>query len=585
VRMPPRRKNGGANANNNGAAGAHDTASMPRQAQTIAAGGGSKSSKGKGKKREKCTKCAVESEEGMLTLSGNFECIRCCQLRFMHPVSASPVVCMGKRKAADANLDDSVSQALQTALECPICCETMTPPILQCLSGHSVCTACGGKLTKCPTCRVRLSPKTRIRNLSLENLASESKHLLACRFEPRGCKEKLLYSDLKAHQAACGCRPLCCPHSSVPSRRSSATYANCKWSGSEDEIEAHLVKEHQAKFSRFLRCHPTQGADGSQDKEKEKDGIVHCIEAVITADLCTQSHRRYLQVREARSKQLITFCLEYVWRGSSNLRDLPSTPTSRRAPIVTFMALRLMGHSDNDWFYTLRVAKTPAKPNVPAAQPTAAVEARVQKRGKDEHEAKKKDKVEHVCAAHRLGAHAHGGVGCSWSGRVHSARVSTGNLLALGEGMMVSQPQALRLLGLDSIAHLKAATAVNSEGGSDAQVAMSLTVWRDSAGAASGHYELSRPSLEQLEQQQEIACVTNRASGGGSRGVGGGVEEFDLSHWLTDSDYGSSEMDSDDENSDADIDSSSESESDSDSDGDGDGDGGSGSSSSDESLF
>jgi len=109
------------------------------------------------------------------------------------------------------------------------------------------------------------------------------------------------------------------------------------------------------------------------------------------------------------------------------------------------MALRLMGHSDNDWFYTLRVAKTPAKPNVPAAQPTAAVEARVQKRGKDEHEAKKKDKVEHVCAAHRLGAHAHGGVGCSWSGRVHSARVSTGNLLALGEGMMVSQPQVLRI--------------------------------------------------------------------------------------------------------------------------------------------
>jgi len=294
--MPPRRKNGGENANNNGAAGAHDTASMARQSQTTAAGG-SKSSKGKGKKREKCTKCAVESEEGMLTLSGNFECIRCCQLRFMPPVSASPVVCMGKRKAADANLDDSVSQALQTALECPICCETMTPPILQCLSGHSVCTACGGKLTKCPTCRVRLSPKTRIRNLSLENLASESKHLLACRFEPRGCKEKLLYSDLKAHQAACGCRPLCCPHSSVPDRRSSATYANCKWSGSEDEIEAHLVKEHQAKFSRFLRCHPTQGADGFQDKEKEKDGIVHCIEAVITADLCTRSHRRYLQVR------------------------------------------------------------------------------------------------------------------------------------------------------------------------------------------------------------------------------------------------------------------------------------------------
>ncbi|EFN89922.1 Probable E3 ubiquitin-protein ligase sina-like CG13030 [Harpegnathos saltator] len=53
------------------------------------------------------------------------------------------------------NLVSALSGMIR-ALECPICLETATPPISQCVYGHILCVVCRPKMTRCPVCRVRL---------------------------------------------------------------------------------------------------------------------------------------------------------------------------------------------------------------------------------------------------------------------------------------------------------------------------------------------------------------------------------------------------------------------------------------------
>ncbi|XP_076651054.1 uncharacterized protein LOC143358067 [Halictus rubicundus] len=42
------------------------------------------------------------------------------------------------------------------ALECPICLESSTPPVSQCVHGHIICVGCRPRTSRCPVCRVRL---------------------------------------------------------------------------------------------------------------------------------------------------------------------------------------------------------------------------------------------------------------------------------------------------------------------------------------------------------------------------------------------------------------------------------------------
>lgn len=57
------------------------------------------------------------------------------------------------------NLDrlSSCVQAILTALECPVCLDTIPPPVSQCLNGHLVCSRCRLRAEKCPVCRQRYS--------------------------------------------------------------------------------------------------------------------------------------------------------------------------------------------------------------------------------------------------------------------------------------------------------------------------------------------------------------------------------------------------------------------------------------------
>lgn len=64
----------------------------------------------------------------------------------------------GRRGAASTSASSNAPSAamstdLASLFECPVCFDYVLPPILQCQSGHLVCSNCRPKLVCCPTCR------------------------------------------------------------------------------------------------------------------------------------------------------------------------------------------------------------------------------------------------------------------------------------------------------------------------------------------------------------------------------------------------------------------------------------------------
>ncbi|KAK3923110.1 E3 ubiquitin-protein ligase sina [Frankliniella fusca] len=71
-------------------------------------------------------------------------------------------------------------------LECPVCVDTMQPPVRQCVNGHCVCNACRGRVTSCPLCRGPLSFRT---HAALDELARTL--TLPCVHRARGCASRV----------------------------------------------------------------------------------------------------------------------------------------------------------------------------------------------------------------------------------------------------------------------------------------------------------------------------------------------------------------------------------------------------------
>ena len=72
-----------------------------------------------------------------------------------------------------SGLNSSTSD-LASLFECPVCFDYVLPPILQCQSGHLVCSHCRPKLSCCPTCR---GPLGNIRNLGMEKASAFNQFL------------------------------------------------------------------------------------------------------------------------------------------------------------------------------------------------------------------------------------------------------------------------------------------------------------------------------------------------------------------------------------------------------------------------
>ncbi|CAF88971.1 unnamed protein product, partial [Tetraodon nigroviridis] len=84
---------------------------------------------------------------------------------------------------------------LASLFECPVCFDYVLPPILQCQSGHLVCSNCRPKLTCCPTCR---GPLGSIRNLAMEKVANSV--LFPCKYASSGCEVTLPHTEKTEHE-------------------------------------------------------------------------------------------------------------------------------------------------------------------------------------------------------------------------------------------------------------------------------------------------------------------------------------------------------------------------------------------------
>lgn len=105
-------------------------------------------------------------------------------------------------------------QELLSLFECPVCFEFALPPIMQCQSGHIVCSNCRPKLSCCPTCRSALG---NIRNLSMEKIAYSIK--FPCKYTSYGCTECMSHETKLEHEDVCEFRMYNCP----------CPGASCKW--------------------------------------------------------------------------------------------------------------------------------------------------------------------------------------------------------------------------------------------------------------------------------------------------------------------------------------------------------------------
>ncbi|RZB40143.1 Sina domain containing protein [Asbolus verrucosus] len=107
----------------------------------------------------------------------------------------------GRKYSSEESRSDHLMEILpdipeELNLSCSSCTLDMLPPIYLCINGHSVCSWC--KRNPCKICNGIITPA---RNTDLENISRTHKHL--CRYSSDGCSEKLLYNEVRGHEARC----------------------------------------------------------------------------------------------------------------------------------------------------------------------------------------------------------------------------------------------------------------------------------------------------------------------------------------------------------------------------------------------
>jgi E3 ubiquitin-protein ligase SIAH1 len=145
--------------------------------------------------------------------------------------TTNPSTASNNNSAAAAADSSSLAMDLVSLFECPVCFDYALPPIMQCHSGHIVCSSCREKLTTCPTCRATLD---NIRNLAMEKLALSVQ--FPCKYSSNGCTNVFYCNQKSEHEEICEHRPYACP----------CPGASCKWSGSLEQVMNHLLSQHKS---------------------------------------------------------------------------------------------------------------------------------------------------------------------------------------------------------------------------------------------------------------------------------------------------------------------------------------------------
>ncbi|KAK1693767.1 hypothetical protein QYE76_010464 [Lolium multiflorum] len=136
-------------------------------------------------------------------------------------------------------------------LECPVCTNSMFPPIHQCQNGHTLCSTCKARVhNRCPTCRQELGD---IRCLALEKVAESLE--LPCKYCSLGCPEIFPYYSKIKHEGQCSFRPYNCPYAG----------SECAVGGDIPFLVAHLRDDHKVDMHsgctfnhRYVKSNPRE---------------------------------------------------------------------------------------------------------------------------------------------------------------------------------------------------------------------------------------------------------------------------------------------------------------------------------------
>lgn len=133
-----------------------------------------------------------------------------------------------KEKEVAVATSTAVKNPILRVLECPVCLEYMTPPIIQCCVGHSFCQSCRNAITNCPTCRGEINDA---RNYPLEEIAQMVEY--PCKYSKYGCTFTTTSNNIKQHQASCKNGPYKC------------FVENCTWENKYTMLVEHLKEVHK----------------------------------------------------------------------------------------------------------------------------------------------------------------------------------------------------------------------------------------------------------------------------------------------------------------------------------------------------
>ncbi|THG10074.1 hypothetical protein TEA_028145 [Camellia sinensis var. sinensis] len=184
-----------------------------------------------------------------------------------------------------SNLGIAPATSVHELLECPVCTNSMYPPIhqnicrtamvpsalalaralpgrrimndfpspklLKCHNGHTLCSTCKTRVhNRCPTCRQELGD---IRCLALEKVAESLE--LPCKYYSLGCPEIFPYYSKLKHESVCNFRPYNCPYAG----------SECSVTGDIPFLVAHLRDDHKVDMHtgctfnhRYVKSNPRE---------------------------------------------------------------------------------------------------------------------------------------------------------------------------------------------------------------------------------------------------------------------------------------------------------------------------------------
>lgn len=156
--------------------------------------------------------------------------------------------------------NNDVMARLLSVLECPVCFEYVSPPILQCREGHLVCSGCRARLDLCPKCR---QPFVDIRARALEQVAE----VVPYPCYNNGCGALLPLSERQAHEVVC------------PYRQYPCTVEPCSWLGKRSSLPQHMMQHHPANLVSVSNHEVSLTL--TQHVNEEKTFLMHCFDELF----------------------------------------------------------------------------------------------------------------------------------------------------------------------------------------------------------------------------------------------------------------------------------------------------------------